>query len=95
MSLFRVQVDHTRKWKYICDICWAHVCDGNPHYRYGGIWPPNRGGHGERNHKPRPKTGPPPRDNAPASHATPADHDAPVATLDPPPAEESGPPPAE
>lgn len=56
-SLFRVQVDPSQKWKFVCDICWDHVAVGNPHYRYGGTWPPARskkpgGGGGKRNHAP-------------------------------------------
>ena len=38
VSIHRVQVDHRRRWVFICDICWPTRCVDNPHYAYGGLW---------------------------------------------------------
>ncbi len=38
LILYRVQIDETGEWKFICDRCWPDVRHGNPHYTYGGTW---------------------------------------------------------
>ncbi|MEM6552368.1 MAG: hypothetical protein AAF750_09610 [Planctomycetota bacterium] len=49
LSLFRVQVDHTARWKFVCDMCWDAVAENNPHYKFGGVWPPPRQARGGKN----------------------------------------------
>ena len=36
--LHRVRIAERGHWVSVCDICWGHRCDGNPHYAYGGLW---------------------------------------------------------
>ncbi len=36
--LHRVRIALDGNWVSVCDICWGHRCDGNPHYAYGGLW---------------------------------------------------------
>ena len=37
-TIHRVQIDHRRRWVFICDVCWPTRCVDNPHYAYGGLW---------------------------------------------------------
>ncbi|MEM6457775.1 MAG: hypothetical protein AAF710_00110 [Planctomycetota bacterium] len=69
LSLFRVQVDHTARWKFVCDICWDSVALDNPHYKFGGVWPPPRQARGGK-----PKGNGPPRGNGqPKAHTKSSD----------------------
>ncbi|NJN57346.1 MAG: hypothetical protein HC879_07500 [Leptolyngbyaceae cyanobacterium SL_5_9] len=36
--LYRVQVDESREWLFICDRCFLTASQDNPHYAYGGTW---------------------------------------------------------
>ncbi|MEL6250066.1 MAG: hypothetical protein AAFY78_19865 [Cyanobacteria bacterium J06648_16] len=36
--LYRVQLDATGQWQFVCDGCWPQVREANPHYLYGGTW---------------------------------------------------------
>ncbi|NJL39072.1 MAG: hypothetical protein HC899_21720 [Leptolyngbyaceae cyanobacterium SM1_4_3] len=36
--LYRVQIDESRGWVFICDRCFPTVSQDNPHYTYGGTW---------------------------------------------------------
>lgn len=40
--LHRVRVVRGGPWASVCDLCWGHRCDGNPHYAYGGLWTAGR-----------------------------------------------------
>ncbi len=37
-TLFRVQVDASREWIFVCESCHAEVSSDNPHFTYGGTW---------------------------------------------------------
>ncbi|MEM1309396.1 MAG: hypothetical protein AAGF98_07950 [Cyanobacteria bacterium P01_H01_bin.153] len=37
-TLYRVQIDATGQWRFVCDTCWPTVQKDNPHYAYGGTW---------------------------------------------------------
>ena len=36
--MYRVQIDTTKKWIFICKSCLNHLKPGNKSYRYGGTW---------------------------------------------------------
>jgi hypothetical protein len=36
--LFRVQIDATLVWRFVCQTCYDRVSQDNPHYHYGGTW---------------------------------------------------------
>ncbi|MGK7955477.1 MAG: hypothetical protein AB4063_09480 [Crocosphaera sp.] len=36
--LYRVQIDSSQQWRFVCYQCWQQVHDNNPHYVYGGTW---------------------------------------------------------
>ena len=36
--LYRVQIDVSGHWQFVCDACWAIVQKDNPDYVYGGTW---------------------------------------------------------
>lgn len=36
--LYRVKVDESEKWIFVCDRCYPTVSQNNPHYVYGGTW---------------------------------------------------------
>jgi hypothetical protein len=36
--LFRVQIDATQLWRFVCQTCYDRVSQDNPHYHYGGTW---------------------------------------------------------
>jgi protein-arginine kinase activator protein McsA len=36
--LYRVQIDASKRWHFICDICLPDIKSENPHYAYGGTW---------------------------------------------------------
>ena len=36
--MYRVQIDTTKKWVFICKSCLNHLKPGNKSYRYGGTW---------------------------------------------------------
>jgi hypothetical protein len=36
--LYRVRIDETRHWTFVCPACLEYVKPGNPHYQYGGTW---------------------------------------------------------
>ncbi|MGK7905644.1 MAG: hypothetical protein AB4040_00230 [Synechococcus sp.] len=36
--LYRVQLDTSGEWSFVCDRCWPTVRENNPHYHYGGTW---------------------------------------------------------
>ena len=40
--IHRVWVRRDGPWESVCDVCWAHRCDGNPDYQYGGLWASGR-----------------------------------------------------
>ena len=40
--IHRVRVAENGGWESVCDVCWGVRCDGNPHYRYGGLWSSGR-----------------------------------------------------
>ncbi|HEY9888921.1 MAG TPA: hypothetical protein V6D02_11005 [Candidatus Obscuribacterales bacterium] len=37
-TLYRVQIDGSGAWLFVCDRCWPIVQTDNPHYTYGGTW---------------------------------------------------------
>jgi hypothetical protein len=39
---YRVRIDATRTWVFICYACLDTVKPGNPHYVYGGTWKGSR-----------------------------------------------------
>ncbi|MBD1851589.1 hypothetical protein [Leptolyngbya sp. FACHB-711] len=42
--LYRVKVDASEQWIFVCDRCYPSVSQNNPYYAYGGTW---------KAHKPR------------------------------------------
>jgi hypothetical protein len=38
LRLYRVQVDESGQWVFVCDRCFPSVSQNNPHYTYGGTW---------------------------------------------------------
>jgi hypothetical protein len=36
--LYRVQLDASERWQFVCPDCWPQVQQDNPHYTYGGTW---------------------------------------------------------
>lgn len=36
--LYRVRIDASRQWQFICPACLEHVKPANPYYQYGGTW---------------------------------------------------------
>jgi hypothetical protein len=36
--LYRVQLDESGQWVFVCDRCFPEVSQNNPHYTYGGTW---------------------------------------------------------
>lgn len=36
--LYRIQVDASNTWYFVCDRCWDELRPNNPHYVYGGTW---------------------------------------------------------
>ncbi|MEM1279534.1 MAG: hypothetical protein AAF827_01695 [Cyanobacteria bacterium P01_D01_bin.6] len=36
--LYRVQIDASGRWQFVCDACWPIVQTDNPNYVYGGTW---------------------------------------------------------
>lgn len=36
--LYRVKVDESEQWIFVCDRCYPAVSQNNPHYIYGGTW---------------------------------------------------------
>jgi alpha-D-ribose 1-methylphosphonate 5-phosphate C-P lyase len=36
--LYRVQIDPSGEWRFVCDRCWPAVREDNPDYTYGGTW---------------------------------------------------------
>ena len=36
--LYRVQLDSTKFWVFVCKDCLTHEKSKNKHYRYGGTW---------------------------------------------------------
>lgn len=39
---YRVRLDATRAWVFVCPACLLGVKVGNPHYTYGGTWKGSR-----------------------------------------------------
>jgi hypothetical protein len=39
---YRVRMNATRLWVFICYACLDRVKPGNPHYVYGGTWKSSR-----------------------------------------------------
>jgi hypothetical protein len=37
-TLYRVRVDESRNWIFVCPACLELVKPGNPLYHYGGTW---------------------------------------------------------
>jgi len=37
-TLFRVQVDASEEWIFVCEPCHGEVSVDNPHFTYGGTW---------------------------------------------------------
>ncbi len=37
-TLYRIRVDETRLWIFVCLDCLEQVKPGNQHYQYGGTW---------------------------------------------------------
>jgi hypothetical protein len=36
--LYRVRLDGSGRWHFICPTCFPAVSEGNPDYAYGGTW---------------------------------------------------------
>ena len=36
--LYRVRVDKSGDWQFVCDDCWQLLDRDNPDYVYGGTW---------------------------------------------------------
>jgi len=36
--LYRVQLDASARWQFVCPDCWPSVQQDNPDYTYGGTW---------------------------------------------------------
>ena len=36
--LYRVRVDRSGDWQFVCDNCWQLLDRDNPDYVYGGTW---------------------------------------------------------
>ena len=36
--LYRVRIDDSQTWQFICETCWPTVQQDNSHYQYGGTW---------------------------------------------------------
>ncbi|MBD1870874.1 hypothetical protein H6F95_26950 [Cyanobacteria bacterium FACHB-471] len=36
--LYRVQIDESGDWLFVCDRCFPTVSHNNPYYTYGGTW---------------------------------------------------------
>ncbi|MBD2094136.1 hypothetical protein H6F90_03085 [Trichocoleus sp. FACHB-591] len=36
--LYRVKLDESEQWRFVCDRCWPEVSQGNSFYVYGGTW---------------------------------------------------------
>jgi protein-arginine kinase activator protein McsA len=36
--LYRVKVDESDRWVFVCDRCYPTIRQNNPHYTYGGTW---------------------------------------------------------
>jgi hypothetical protein len=36
--LYRVRVDRSGDWHFVCDDCWQLLDRDNPDYSYGGTW---------------------------------------------------------
>lgn len=37
-TLYRVRLDASGVWRFVCPACLDGVRVGNPHYQYGGTW---------------------------------------------------------
>jgi hypothetical protein len=37
-TLYRVRLDESRIWLFVCLSCLEKVKPDNPHYQYGGTW---------------------------------------------------------
>ncbi|MEM9216188.1 MAG: hypothetical protein AAGD25_17810 [Cyanobacteria bacterium P01_F01_bin.150] len=37
-TLYRVQIDESKAWIFVCDRCWPLIQTNNPYYTYGGTW---------------------------------------------------------
>ena len=37
-TLYRIRLDESRIWLFVCLSCLENVKPGNPHYQYGGTW---------------------------------------------------------
>jgi hypothetical protein len=36
--MYRIQVDKSAGWQFVCDDCWTILSHNNPDYVYGGTW---------------------------------------------------------
>ncbi len=36
--MYRVQIDRSGQWQFVCSDCWPLLCPDNPNYVYGGTW---------------------------------------------------------
>jgi len=36
--LYRIRVDESQRWIFVCPGCLEQVKPNNPHYQYGGTW---------------------------------------------------------
>ena len=37
-TLYRVRIDESRRWGFVCPACLERLKPGNPFYQYGGTW---------------------------------------------------------
>ena len=36
--LYRVRIDESQEWIFVCPVCLEKVKPNNPRYQYGGTW---------------------------------------------------------
>jgi hypothetical protein len=36
--MYRIQVDRSHPWQFVCGDCWPLLSHNNPDYIYGGTW---------------------------------------------------------
>ena len=36
--MYRIQIDKSAGWQFVCNDCWTLLSHNNPDYVYGGTW---------------------------------------------------------
>jgi hypothetical protein len=37
-TMYRIRVDQSDRWQFVCSDCWMLLSHNNPDYVYGGTW---------------------------------------------------------